>query len=273
MSVVPFRYLAHLVTVPVLADGRSARFVVDTGIGVTLVSESLAARAGCRPDGSAYTGRRMSGHPVTLPLGSLSSLRVGDHGAEDVTVGIFDMSDMAGLEGIDGFLGLDYFRSVPVTFDYPAGVVVLEEVSSLAQRARAGVSAGVRVEHDQCSTSVFLPLEVPGAGSLTVEVDTGSDVLILDEARAQEVGVDLAGPGTRRVEGRDETGQAFTRYFAKIPGAISVAGAPAIGQADPEVMFQKIIYDGLLGNAFLRNFAVTYDLPGTRMIFGGANGL
>ena len=29
MSVVPFRYLADLVTVPVLADGRPARFVVD----------------------------------------------------------------------------------------------------------------------------------------------------------------------------------------------------------------------------------------------------
>ena len=28
-SVVPFRYLADLVTVPVLADGRLARFVVD----------------------------------------------------------------------------------------------------------------------------------------------------------------------------------------------------------------------------------------------------
>jgi Aspartyl protease len=80
MSVVPFRYLADLVTVPVLAGGRPARFVVDTGTGVTLVSESLAARAGCQPDRSAYTGRRMSGHPVTLPLGSLSSLQVGDLG-------------------------------------------------------------------------------------------------------------------------------------------------------------------------------------------------
>lgn len=103
-----------------------------------------------------------------------------------------------------------------------------------------------------------------------MEVDTGSDVLILDQARAQDVGVDLAGPDTRRVKGRDETGQPFTRYFATIQGSISVTGAPAIGQADPEVMFQKIIYDGLVGTAFLRNFAVTYDLPGSRMIFGPA---
>jgi hypothetical protein len=53
---------------------------------------------------------------------------------------------------------------------------------------------------------------------------------------------------------------------------ISVTGAPAVRQADPEVMFQKIIYDGLVGNAFLRNFVVTYDLPNTRMIFDVAGG-
>ena len=48
---------------------------------------------------------------------------------------------------------------------------------------------------------------------------------------------------------------------------ISLAGAPAIRQSDPEVMFQKIIFDGLVGDAFLRNFIVTYDLPAARMIF------
>jgi hypothetical protein len=39
------------------------------------------------------------------------------------------------------------------------------------------------------------------------------------------------------------------------------------GQANPDVQFQEIIYDGLLGDRFLRNFIVTYDLPRSRMIF------
>ena len=94
-----------------------------------------------------------------------------------------------------------------------------------------------------------------------------SDVLILNEAAAAHLGANLDGPDVRRDDGRDETGHGFTRYFTTLRGTVSVAGAPRIGQADPAVMFQKIIYDGLAGNAFLRNFAVTYDLPGTRMIF------
>jgi hypothetical protein len=32
-------------------------------------------------------------------------------------------------------------------------------------------------------------------------------------------------------------------------------------------MFQKIIYDGLIGDQFLRNFVTTCDLAGSRMIF------
>ena len=32
-------------------------------------------------------------------------------------------------------------------------------------------------------------------------------------------------------------------------------------------MFQRIIYDGLVGDDFLRRFAVTFDIGGGRMIF------
>ena len=41
-----------------------------------------------------------------------------------------------------------------------------------------------------------------------------------------------------------------------------------MAQTDPEVMFQRIIYDGLVGDAFLRRFTVTYDLPRERVVFG-----
>ena len=48
------------------------------------------------------------------------------------------MAAMAGLDGIGGFLSLQYFRSTPVTVDYPARVLVLEDEQSLARRAESG---------------------------------------------------------------------------------------------------------------------------------------
>ncbi len=269
MPPVPFRYLHHLVTVPVLVGGTETTFVLDSGIGLTLVSGSLATSAGCELTGSSYTGRRMSGQEVTIPLGSLGSLTVGDHRRDDLVVGVFDIG---GLEGVEGFLALDYFRSTPVTVDYPARAIVLEDADSLAARAEAGSAVDVRVEQDTHATAVFLPLDVPGRGAISVEVDMGSDSLIVNEALAGDLGIKLSDAGTRRVEGRDETGHQYTRYFTQLQGVVNPTGAPSICQRDPEVMFQQIIYDGLVGDAFLRNFIVTYDLPKARMIFAPPGG-
>ena len=125
----------------------------------------------------------------------------------------------------------------------------------------------VTVKRDGHATDVYLPLELPGGNSVAVEIDSGSDCLILDERLASELGIDLADERVRKLDGADETGNSFTRYFTTLSGGISVAGEPLIRQANPDVMFQKIIYDGLIGNDFLKNFSVTYDLSGARVIF------
>jgi hypothetical protein len=264
---VPFEYLAHFTTVPIRLGDIETRFIFDTGIGVNLISESLATRVGCAADGTTFTGRRMSGQEVTTPMGTLASLRLGDFRQESVPVGIFDLTEGSALDRVEGFLSLGFFQSVPVTVDYPARLVVIEDERSVARRLEAGVSVPVKVHRDKSATDVFLPVELPGGISVSVEVDSGSDTLILDEELAGELGIDLSDDHVRKLAGADEAGNPFTRYFTTLSGEITVCGAPRIDQASPDVMFQKIIYDGLLGDRFLRNFVVTYDLPSARLIF------
>jgi len=264
---VPFEYLGHLVTVPVRAGGLEATFIFDTGIGLTLISESLAARAGCPRGSSTFTGRRMSGQAVTVPLGQLTSVSLGTCELVSMPVGIFDMQAMAGLDGIDGFLSLSCFRTTPVTVDYRARLMIIEDEASLAGRAAAGISVAVDVERDGCSTGVLLGIDLPDGRPIRAEVDTGTDVLILNQALAAQAGVDLNGDGVRTTEGRDETGREFTRYFTALAGNVRVTGAPLLTIANPQVMVQQIIYDALVGDAFLRHFTTTYDLANGRMIF------
>jgi hypothetical protein len=57
------------------------------------------------------------------------------------------------------------------------------------------------------------------------------------------------------------------RRFGAFRGRIHPVGAPAIAQEDPDVMFQDIRYGGLVGDAFLRRFAVTFDIPARRLVF------
>ena len=263
----PFTYLAHVLTIPVRVCDIETKFIFDTGIGINLISEELAAQVGCGPDGSTFTGRRMSGQAVTTPLGSLASLEVGASQMRNVPVGIFDLHAMAGLGDVEGFISLSYFRTRPVTVDYAAGLLVLEDEASLARRAAAGTAVCVHIGRDGCSTDVMLGINLPNGRPISVEVDTGSDTLILNEWLAGDTGIDLQDPGVRRVTASDETGHGFVRYFSELRGDIKVGGAPLIRVADPRVMFQKIIYDGLVGDAFLRNFTTTYDLASSRMIF------
>jgi predicted aspartyl protease len=266
-STVPFEYTLHCLVIPVRVCGVEAKFVLDTGIGATLISEDLADRVGCHPDGSAFTGRRMSGQDVTVPLGQVESFQVADSQLRDVPVGIFDMHALAGIGEVEGFVSLTCFRTTPVTIDYQAGLLIVEDEASLAQRAAAGAPVPIDVDYDGCSTDVMLTVILPDGKPISVEVDTGSDVLTLNRSLAACAGVYLDGQDVRAEKGADETGYEYTRYFAELRGEVSVSGAPLIRMANPPVMFQDIIYDGLVGDRFLRNFTTTYDLANSRMIF------
>ncbi len=125
----------------------------------------------------------------------------------------------------------------------------------------------MRVDVDGPAVTAFMPLTIPGCRTIEVEVDMGSDSLILDERLAAETGVDLAAAEVRREEGVDETGNRYVRSFTRLAGAIHPAGAPELAQDTPEVMFQSIIHDGLLGHAFLSRHAVTWDIPRSRLAF------
>jgi hypothetical protein len=269
LALIAFERLQHLVVVPAAVGGIETRLVLDTGIGLTVLSESLGARAGCEPTGASFEGKRMSGQSVSVPLAHARSLALGGLERHEVEVGLLDMSGFPReLAGIDGFVGLDFLAEVPFTVDYAAGRVVLESDESLAERRRAGIPVGVSIEREGPAVDVFCALTIPGGRAIAVEVDMGSDALILDERFAAETGVDLGADGVRRVDGTDETGHAYTRWFTKLSGEIHPPSAPELAQHAPDVQFQCIIHDGLVGDAFLRRFAVTYDVAGAELIFG-----
>ena len=242
--------------------------IFDTGSGVSVLSESLLAELGHPPSGRFHRGRRMSGQELVLPLTELDSVSVDTLRRAPVTVAGFDMSRFSvGGVTVDGLLSLGIFENAPVTEDRRNRTLFLEDEDSLRQRAADGVVVPVQVRRDGPEISLFLDLRLPSGSVARVEVDTGSDDLILHERFMAELGISPNRPGVRAVEGSDETGHRFVRYSSKLKGAIMPAGFTGPHQRDPEVIFQEIIYDGLIGHAFLRPYAVTYDLPRSRMIF------
>lgn len=258
------RYDRHLPSVPVLLDGYlDARFAFDTGIGINLVSRSLCKMLECVSAGQ-YVGKRMSGQEVTVPLARVRSLAVGHEEQRDVVVGVIDLDGFVDASDIQGFVSLGFFSRRPFTLDERQSELVLEDEASLERRVAGGTVVNVDVRREGESLTVFVPLEIAGQ-SVLAEVDTGSDALILDERFMAPLGVDKA--QARVLEGRDETGHAFTRWFTDLSVAVHPAGAPAIRRTGLRTMFQKIIHDGLVGRSFLEPYAVTFDLARQRMVF------
>lgn len=269
---IPFVYSAgHVMVIPVRVCNRGSFFIFDTGAGINIVSEKLAEKLGCRPIGR-HSGRRMSGQRLTMEMINVGSLQVGSCVQKNVPAGIWHLEELlAGepeLAHIEGFVSLEYFKNTPFTIDYKKKRIFIEDDTTLQQRLDAGKSVRIRVIHEhRIDTGVTLPLVFSNGKSAKVEVDTGSGGLILNERYMNYFGISKKGAGTKTVNGKDETGHSYVRYFSEVPVDVFVSGAPKLRLEKPRVQFQKIIYDGVVGDSFLRNFIVTYDLPHKRMIF------
>ena len=118
-----------------------------------------------RPTGVSFSGRRMSGQSVTIPLGEVHTMNFAGSTFERVEGGIFDMSSFPDeLAGIGGFLSLAFFVDRPLTVDYGRGVVVVETGETVAARYAEGVPVSVDVQSDGPSVTMFMPLTIPAAG-------------------------------------------------------------------------------------------------------------
>src|SRR5438309_904311 len=120
---------------------------------------------GWTPTGRSFTGKRMSGQEVTLPLAVVPSLDFAGIVRPRCEVGLFDMSGFPdALAHVDGFLSLSFLSEVPFTVDY--GRKVIREAVGLP-----GTAVDVRVVRDGPSLTVLAPLTIAGGRSVWVEVD------------------------------------------------------------------------------------------------------
>jgi Aspartyl protease len=267
---IPFGRVGHLLTVPASLPGSiEARFVLDTGIGLNLVSKRLCDQAGTVATTEVSKGRRMSGQEISSSIAILSYLQLGDHSWRDLKVSPLDMAAFHPmLRDLGGFLSLGLFESLPFTIDYVNGVVRLHEDGDRSFVDQAGYEeVPVYLERGGPSVAVHVDIDLPDGSTARVEVDSGSDSLILHERFMAGLGVIPGTSNVRSVEAKDETGYPYVRHFAPVKGEFRLTGAPSIGQADPTVMFQRIIYDGLLGDGFLQRYCVTFDLGRSRIGF------
>lgn len=260
---VTFDRVQHLVRVPVSVGGVRYPFLVDTGIGVTVVSSAIAARPDVRPTGESFAAERMSGQSVGVDLVRLPILDLGGYAVDGHLAGVADLGPSDGPNGFAGLLGPSFFEHHVVTTDARAMTLTIRPAEQFDE---PGTEIPLDVRRNGPSVDPFVTLVLPSGREVVVEVDTGSNTLILDTRFMAECGVSPDDPGVETKTGVDETGYRWTRRWATVAGSVHLAAAPQTVQAAPRVQFQDIIHDGLVGTDYLERYRLHFDITGARMI-------
>jgi Aspartyl protease len=238
------RFRKALWKVHVTIKGKPGDFLLDTGGGVTLLTEDYAKGIECKFWGRT-TGYNMFGKRSEGPHCDNVQIEAGAVALTSVNVGHIDFGEQfSGDKAPDGLLSLDAFDGKAITLNQAAGTLTIETAKSLTQRTKAMKELPLRVSRE-CSArclSVFLG----------VQTTEGMTWLILDSGAG---GVSLIAKDYAKVFGLDPNGKEQRLKFQIAPDVT----------VDSPVLVTEMIMDGNLGQPFMSQYIMTLDLAHGRL--------
>ena len=268
MEQIPFSIIGdHIMQIPVKVNGKEVKFLMDTGIGPTVLSKDFVKELELESAGT-MTGKRMSGQELKIPLVRVPIIEAGNLVRENLEVGIFDTSGFPEiLKEVKGILSIGFFKGTLLTIDYPHSLLVVSESSFNDGSFGEATKVPIQIEYNGPSVTLYINLKLPSGRVVKFEVDTGSNVLIVNSKLMGELAVNPKDESVQSMKGYDETGHYYERFFTEIRGKIAVDGNPDICQENPKAIFQDIIHDGLIGHDFLKRYVVSFDIDKEEMLF------
>ncbi|HQZ83830.1 MAG TPA: aspartyl protease family protein [Pyrinomonadaceae bacterium] len=243
------------------------RFVIDTGSGMTVVSEEAAKALGMKEVARGGKGRGVGGDG-TFPIvyGFVNEIKMGDVSVHNVPVYI---RNVRSRNNIDGYLGLAVISKYFTTIDYGTNTVILskEDTGDVFSKANVDHMLPLRL-----TPSGFLSGEVGVAGietNLNFIVDTAASISVISDnvASAEAIKKYLSDERYKvlGVAGETVDVPAFLLprvTFGKNVRAPLVAVALDLGSINEASGFDQA---GILGGNFLKNYRVAFDFKRSRV--------
>src|SRR5580765_616695 len=203
-----------VVRIRINGSKQAFRFVLDTGSGMSVLSEETAKRLGLKPVARGGLARAVGGGGrFEIVYGYLDSIDIGGIRIGNVPVYIRHFFDEQ--NPVDGYLGIAAISRLLTTVDYGTHQLTLSrERNASSETIAAGATKPVRGDElarpgvniqVRTTTSGFLSGEVLIDGiskPLNFIIDTGATVTVLSEkAAAMEEAQQFIKPGRMRVYG------------------------------------------------------------------------
>ena len=255
------------------------RFVLDTGSGMSVISDATAKKLGLNPVARGGLARAVGGGgKFEIVYGYLSSVEVGDVRIENVPVYIRRFYDEK--NPVDGYIGISLISKFVALLDYGQRTFTLvrqrsEDGSSWTTIDRAGnpeAPVGVITaanKHEiplRTTSSGFLSGEVGLEGfdkPLNFIIDTGASVSVVSHRLAEfEPITAYLQPTKMRVFGAAGVAENVnTVLLPKVMlGALTREKiSAAVLDMDPVNETAGFTQNGILGGNFLRHFRVSFD--------------
>src|SRR5678816_3526347 len=256
------------------------RFVLDTGSGMSVISEQTAKRLGIKPVAKGGLARAVGGGgKFEIVYGFLDSIEIGNAKVSNVPVYIRKFFDSQ--IPVDGYLGLSVVSKFLTSIDYGT-----RRMSLVRQQQTEEVEAWTIVRRPETyqalippspnDGSVEVPLRTTSSGFLSGEVgldgfnknvnfiiDTAASITVISEKFSQEEQLlDLLQPSKMRVFGA--AGVTEDVKLLQLPRlSLGLSRMEKINAAvldlEPVNETAGFTQSGILGGNFLRHFRIYFD--------------
>jgi predicted aspartyl protease/Tfp pilus assembly protein PilF len=252
------------------------RFVLDTGSGMSVISEETARRLGMKPIARGGNARAVGGGgKFEIVYGFIDSLKIGDVRVENLPVYIRKFYSSG--KPADGYLGIAAISSFIATVDYKARTFSLirrRDAETVQQALRKPQQQDQNVQPvlaipTRMTSSGFVSGEVKLEGieeTMNFIIDTGASISVISDAVAK----------------REELSEYILKEKIKLYGAAGVAENVSMYQlpkitlgphsrekvravaADLDTINETTGFEqnGILGTNFLIHYRVTFDFRG-----------
>ncbi|MEP6635783.1 MAG: aspartyl protease family protein [Acidobacteriota bacterium] len=273
-TTVSFETIDNRPILKVYVDGQKKplRFVLDTGSGMSVVSEQTATRLGLRPIARGGMARAVGGGgKFEIVYGFLPSVEIGDVKVENVPVYIRHFYD--DKIPVDGYLGLSVITRFFAAVDYG------DQTFKLVRQHAADSLDQLNTTKEEtllAAGSVEIPVRTTSSGFLSGEVrvegierpqnfiiDTGATVSVVSEQLAAlEELANYRTPDRMRIFGAaGVTDDVKTILLPSVMLGTTTRQKINAAVLDLESLNETTGFtqDGILGGNFLRHFRVSFD--------------
>jgi Tfp pilus assembly protein PilF/predicted aspartyl protease len=259
-----------IIKVRINGNEEPLRFVLDTGSGISVVSDATAKRLKIKPITKGGHARGIGGDgKFEIVYGLLREISVGDVSMRQVPVYIRKFHQDA--QEVDGYIGLALISKFLTTIDYGSNTFALtrRKDDEITYRASSEVSLPLRL-----TSSGFLSGEVQLQGidsPLNFIVDTGASVSVISSQVAKEDGLlPFLGDEKLRVIGSAGITEDVKTFnlpkvtFGQHSETNITAVALDLGLINEASGFEQA---GILGGNFLKNYRMTFDFKNSKVTF------